>query len=106
MFENMDWPGVVLICALLVTFSLQVWLTVKVRRKVWHFIPLCICVSAVIGFYIAAICTEGWDAIGYLLLMIYSGFFAAADVAGLGIGYILRFFLRKKRRDNPQEPEV
>ena len=71
-----------IILALLLTLLLQVFLCLKVKKLWIRLIPTAILFVSTVVFTVLLFLSEGWDALGYLLLALFAALFLGASVLG------------------------
>ena len=85
----------ILIFSVVVLLPLQILLCFKVKNKFIRFFPLTICSVLTAIFTVMLITSTGWDSLGYLFLVILSGFMLFMCIVGCGIWAIIKFIKKK-----------
>ena len=106
MFEGIDLSEVVIVLLALLLLALQLLLCFKVKSRLLRLLPVLLCVLAGIFFFVMMFIAEGWDVLGYLLLLLLAAIFAAACVIAWmlwGIAAIIKG--KKKAGTQPKDAE-
>lgn len=104
---NIDIGSEIIVPAIAVLFcALQLFLCLKVKKMILRLIPTVVtALSTVVLFVLATMITEGWDAIGYLILAICAGAFFCACVLAWLI-YLVIWLLRRSAQKETVENEA
>ena len=79
---------------LVVAFFVQLALSLKVNKRFVRLLPVILCLIATVVLVVSMYTAEGWDALGYLLLAIFSALIFIDFVAALIVGGIIRLIKR------------
>ena len=77
---------------------LQILLCLKVKKLWIRLIPAVVFFALTVVFTVLLFVSEGWDAIGYLLLAIFFAVFLAASVVGWVIAAIVKAIMARKNK--------
>lgn len=87
--------GVTILSIAVLWLAMQTIMCFKVKSRLIRFVPLIVSAPLTIVFFILTITITTWDALGYLLLTMYSGEFLIASGLGWGIWAFVRYVLKK-----------
>ena len=97
-FFKIDVSSFIFIVSAIVFLATQLLLCFK-GKCIWlKLIPVFLSVTAIIVFVILTACLEGWDAVGTLVLALFSAYLLAVSICGWGIWGIVFLILKRKKR--------
>ncbi len=97
-FFKIDVPTFILIVSAIVFLTAQLLLCFKVRCVWLRLIPAILSFVPTLVFFILMVTMQGWDAIGYMILMLMSATVLGVCALGWGIWVIALLIQRRKRK--------
>ena len=91
---EMELTTLTLLLSVFLLLPLQLLLCFKVRSRLLRLLPVILCSLLVGTFLLLALCTPGWDGLGYIFLALFAGFM----LTSCGIGWLIWAILRKKKK--------
>ena len=89
----------ILVLALACLFA-EIFLHVKFKNKLIRLIPSFVFLLLIIAFFISIYALEGWDAVGALILMIYSLIFFIGTISLFLIWWLIEAIINKRHNTN------
>lgn len=98
-FFKIDTSTFIFIVSAIIFLATQLLLCFK-GKCIWvKLIPVFLSVTAIIVFLILTACLESWDAVGALVLALFSAYLLAVSICGLGIWGIVLLIRKLIKKD-------
>lgn len=88
----------VLIFSIVVLLPVQLLLCFKVKSKAIRLMPVVVLSIPTIIFTVMSVAIAGWDGLGYIFLVIFTGFMLLM----CGIGWGVWWIINRKKQSKPQ----
>jgi len=88
---EMELTTLTLLLSVFLLLPLQLLLCFKIRSRILRLLPVILCSLLVGIFLLLALCTPGWDGLGYIFLALFAGFMLTA----CGIGWLIWAIINK-----------
>ncbi len=95
-FIKIDASNFIAIIIGIVIFALQMILLFKGKFLIIKLLPILLCAIASVVFIITTFTTEGWDALGWLLLFVFALIYLGVCAFAWVVYGIIKLFTRKK----------
>ena len=88
---EMELTTLTLLLSVFLLLPLQLLLCFKIRSRILRLLPVILCSLLVGIFLLLALCTPGWDGLGYIFLALFAGFMLTA----CGISWLIWAIINK-----------
>ncbi len=96
MFGNEEMTVAIALCSVLIVLPIQLLLCFKCKSLILRLSPSILFLFSTVFLLVMSSLTKDWDALGYVLLSVYSGVLLVFDAVAWGVYAIIR--LVKKDR--------